>query len=350
MKDIKVFNKIIGEEQPCFIIAEAGVNHNGSLELAKKLIDVAVDANADAIKFQTFKAEGVATSNVDMVDYQKKNMGKDISQLEMLKSLELDYKNFKILKNYCDKKNIIFLSTPHSFDAIDFLEDLIPAYKFGSGDLTNFPALRHAAKKNKPIILGTGMANINEVKEAVELIKSTGNDQVILLHCTTNYPCLFEEVNLLAMKTLKKELNCLVGYSDHTEGILLPIAAVVLGASVVEKHFTTDKKLPGPDHKISLEPEELEQMIKNIRIIEKTLGTSEKQPTSSEKKIMKLARKSIVAHQDIPKGTVITENMITIKRPGIGLEPRYWDYIIGKTTNQDIHKDELITLNKIYEE
>ena len=269
---VKITNKDIGDGEPCFIIAEAGVNHNGDIRLAKKLIDVAKDAGADAVKFQTFKAEGVVTAYTDSTDYAKKNIGRNISQMQMMKSLELNYDDFKKLKKYCDKKEIIFLSTPHSFDAIDFLENLIPAYKFGSGDITNIPALKHAASKGKPIILGTGMSTLDEVKHAINAIKSEGNEQIVVLHCTTNYPCPFKEVNLRAMITMKKELDCLVGYSDHTLGILVPIVATALGATVIEKHFTIDKSLPGPDHKASLEPDELKNMITEIKKNRESLG------------------------------------------------------------------------------
>lgn len=347
MKTIKISNKLVGENQPTFIIAEAGVNHNGKLEQAKRLVDVAVEAGADAVKFQTFKSEGVVTAGLNSADYAKKNIGKDVGQLEMIKSLELNYKDFVSLKNYCDKKEIIFLSTPHSFDAIDFLEDLVPAYKFGSGDITNIPALRHAAKKGKPIILGTGMSTLDEVGYAINAIKSEGNEQIIALHCTTNYPCPLEDVNLSAMITIQRELDCLVGYSDHTLGLSVPIIATAMGAAVIEKHFTIDKSLPGPDHKASLEPDELKSMIKEIRKTEKVLGSFDKKPTKSEKKIMNLVRKSIVSKKDIEKGTIVSEDMIVIKRPGTGLNPSDLDKIIGKKSRRYIAKDEIFQLNMV---
>lgn len=347
MKTIKISNKLVGENQPTFIIAEAGVNHNGKLEQAKRLVDVAVEAGADAVKFQTFKSEGVVTAGLNSADYAKKNIGKDVGQLEMIKSLELNYKDFVSLKNYCDKKEIIFLSTPHSFDAIDFLEDLVPAYKFGSGDITNIPALRHAAKKGKPIILGTGMSTLDEVGYAINAIKSEGNEQIIALHCTTNYPCPLEDVNLSAMITIQRELDCLVGYSDHTLGLSVPIIATAMGAAVIEKHFTIDKSLPGPDHKASLEPDELKSMIKEIRKTEKVLGSFDKKPTKSEKKIMNLVRKSIVTKKDIEKGSIVSEDMIVIKRPGTGLNPSDLDKIIGKKARRYIAKDEIFQLNMV---
>jgi len=233
MTRVKITNRNIGDGEPCFVIAEAGVNHNGDIRLATKLINVAKDAGADAVKFQTYKSEDVVTASTDSARYAKENIGRTINQMQIIKPLELKYSDFKNLKKYCDKKEIIFLSTPHSFDAIDFLEDLVPAYKFGSGDITNIPALKHAASKGKPIILGTGMSTLDEVKDAVNAIKSEGNEQIVVLHCTTNYPCPFKEVNLRAMITMQKELNCIVGYSDHTLGILVPIMATALGAAVI---------------------------------------------------------------------------------------------------------------------
>ena len=339
---IKIENKSIGEKNPCFIIAEAGVNHNGKLSLAKKLIEAAKEAGVDAIKFQTFKAENLVTKNTKMAKYQKRNTEREENQLEMLKRSELSYKDFIKLKKYCDKKKIIFLSTPHSEDAIDFLEPLTPAYKIGSGDLTNIPFLKKIAKKKKPIILSTGMATLNEVKEAVKTIKKAGNNKIILLHCTTCYPCPFKEVNLKAILTLKKEFNLPVGYSDHTLGIVVPIMAVALGAAIIEKHFTLDKNLPGPDHKASLEPQELKEMVKLIRDTEKVLGSNIKKPTKSEEKIKKVVRKSIVARVGIPKNTKITKDVLIIKRPGTGIKPKYMKKVLGKRTKINIKKEDLI--------
>jgi len=343
LKPIQIKDKMIGTGFPCFVIAEAGVNHNGRFNLAKKLVDIAVTARADAVKFQTFIAEGVVTSGTGIADYARNNIGKNMKQIDMLKKYELSYDDFTILKEYCDKKDIIFLSSPHSFDAIDFLEDLVPAYKFSSGDITNFPALKHAALKGKPMILGTGMATLQEVKDAVQLIRSKNNNQIIALHCTTNYPCPLEEVNLRAMVTMQKKLNCFVGYSDHTLGSLVPIAAVAMGACILEKHFTLDRNLLGPDHKASLEPNELCDMVRGIRDIEKALGSEEKKPQKSEKEIINIARKSIVASVNIPRGTIIKREMLSIKRPGTGLKAKYYEDVIGKTAKKDIKKNELIT-------
>jgi N,N'-diacetyllegionaminate synthase len=346
-KIIQIGSKCIGEKQPCFIIAEAGINHNGKLCTAKKLVDAAVCAGVDAVKFQTFKAEGVVTDDVDIASYAKKNIGKNLTQLEMIKRYELSYDEFKELKQYCDKKKILFLSTPHSFDAIDFLEDLVPVYKFGSGDLTNIPALQYASQKHKPILLGTGMATLHEVRTAIRTIHTFGNHQVVALHCTTNYPCSLGEVNLRAMLTMQNTLNCLVGYSDHTIGITVPIMAATLGAVVIEKHFTLDKTMSGPDHKASLEPKELAQMVTVIRNVEVALGSYTKKPTRSEKEILKLIRKSIVAKQNIKKGTILHRNMLDIKRPGTGLSPAYLQKILGKKTKKPLSKDELIRLNMV---
>jgi len=347
MEKIKIGNKLIDERKPCFIIAEAGVNHNGRLDLAEKLVDVARKAGADAIKFQTFKSGGVVSEKAEIADYQKKNMGKKEAQLKILKKLELDYKDFTKLKKYCDKKGIIFLSTPHSPDAIDFLEPLVPAYKIGSGDLTNLPFLKKIAGKKKPIILSTGMSNLQEVKEAVRAIKGCGNKKIILLHCTTNYPCPIEEVNLRAIQTLKQEFNLPVGYSDHTLGVTVPIMAVIMGAQVLEKHFTLDKNLPGPDHKASLDPRELRELIKEVREVNKLLGSGEKKPTQGEKRIMKSLRKSIVASEDIPKGSVIKRGMVVIKRPATGIQPKELTTLLGKRVKETIKKDEPIIWKKV---
>lgn len=339
----KIFNKKSGEINKIFIIAEAGVNHNGSIELAKQLIDAAADACADAVKFQTFKADGVVTKNATRASYQVRNLGNDETQQEMLSRYELRYDDFIGLKEYCDEKGITFLSTPHSEDAIDFLDDLVPAYKFGSGDLTNIPVLEYAAKKGKPMILGTGMATMDEIKEALRAIHNQGNKDVVMLHCTSNYPCSLEEVNLRAMQTMQKELDCLVGYSDHTPGIFVTIMAVAMGACVIEKHFTLDRNLPGPDHKASLEPDELKDMVNAVRNAEKALGSGLKRPTESERETMKVARKSIVAKVDIQKGVKIKREMLAIKRPGIGIEPKNIDKIIGKKSKRDIKEDTLIS-------
>lgn len=348
--DIKIGNRIIGKNQPCYIIAEAGVNHNGDLDLAKKLVDKAKDAGVDAVKFQTFKSEDVCTINAERAEYQKKNVEREESQLEMLKRLELPYEDFKTLKNYCDSKNITFLSTAHTEDAVDFLEDIIPAYKIGSGDLTNIPTLKKIAKKGKPMILGTGMATMDEIKEALSSINEEGNKDIIMLHCTTNYPCPRNEVNLKAMQTMQKELECLIGYSDHTKGIDVSLMAIKLGAVLIEKHFTLDKNMQGPDHKASMNPEELKKLVDSIKnhryedlkFDEEILGSDKKIPNKSEKEIMTIIRKSIVTIKDIKKGEKLNHENISIKRPGTGILPKRFDELIGKKATVDILKDKII--------
>jgi len=346
-REIKIEDRLVGAGEPCFIIAEAGVNHNGDINLAKKLVDVAKDAGVDAVKFQTFKSEGVVIEECEIADYARENMGKNIKQIDMIKKLELKYEDFVELKRYCDKKGIMFLSTPHSYDAIDFLEPLVPIYKIGSGDLTNLPFLEKIAKKGKPIILSTGMSNLGEIEEAVGIIKKTGCDKITLLQCTTNYPTKMEEINLSVMETLKHAFKLPIGFSDHSLGINAAIGAVALGACIIEKHFTLDKNLPGPDHKASLEPDDLKAMVNNIRDVEKALGNGIKKPTKEEDEIKKVARKSIVAKTDIPEGTIITKDMLEIKRPGIGIKPKYYWEILGGKTKRTLKKGELIRFNDL---
>ena len=324
-----------------FIIAEAGVNHNGRIDLAYQLIDVAKNARADAVKFQTFKAKNVVSKLADKAEYQKKATGSDKSQSEMIKKLELSFNDFVKLKKYCDKKGIMFLSTPFDHQSIDFLYNLIDIYKIPSGEITNYPYLKHIASKNKPIIMSTGMANLGEIEEAINTIKSVNSKaEISLLHCTTNYPTTYEEVNLKAMQTLAFAFKLPVGYSDHTLGIEVPIAAVAMGAKIIEKHFTLDKKLPGPDHKASLEPDELKEMVKAIRNIEMALGDGIKKPNKSEIEIMKVARRSLVATKDIRAGEVIKESDIAIKRPGTGIPPKFREIIIGMKLIRNIKQDE----------
>jgi len=346
MHSIKIGNKFIGKNNPVFIIAEAGVNHNGRLDLALKLINAAKKAGADAIKFQTFKAEDVVTTQGEMTEYQKKNIGKSESQLEMIKKFELRRGWSKIAK-YCKKKNIMFLSTPHGgFNSIDLLESLsVPAFKFGSGDLTSLPLLEYAARLNKPIILGTGMATLAEVKKSIQCIKKTGNKKIIALHCTTNYPCQLNEVNLKATQTMMKKLGVLIGYSDHTLGTQVPIMAATMNACIIEKHFTLSKKMSGPDHKASLEPKELKQMVDEIRNVEIILGKDIKRPVKNELKYIPLVRRSLVALKDIKKEEVLSKDNIGIKRPGTGIKPKNYFNILGKRAKKNIKADKLIKKN-----
>lgn len=323
-----------------FIIAEAGVNHNGSFELAKKLVDAAVEARVDAIKFQTFKTELEVSRFAEKAEYQKQTTNSEESQLNMIKKLELTYEDFRELQKYCKQKNILFLSTPFELESVEFLHSLnLPYFKIPSGEITNLPYLRQINSYKKDVILSTGMSTITEIEEALSVLKDC---KVTLLHCTTEYPCPFEEVNLKAIQTLKNKFNLPVGYSDHTEGIEVSIAAVAMGAEIIEKHFTLDKNMEGPDHKASLEPHELTALVKAIRNIEKAFGSGEKVPTASEIKNIKVARKSIVAKKAIKKGEYFSIDNITTKRPGSGINPMKWDEIIGKIADKDYEEDELI--------
>lgn len=331
----------------CFIIAEAGVNHNGDINIAKKLVDKAKEAGVDAIKFQTFRAENLVTKEAPKAEYQKETTG-DGSQFEMLKKLELSLEDHIILKKYCEEKGIMFISTPFDYESVDLLEKTdVLLYKVSSGDLTNLPLLSYIANKNKPIILSTGMANLGEVEEAVETISKAGNDRIILLHCTSNYPTAYEDVNLRAMLTMKEAFKLPVGYSDHTIGIEIPIAAVALGAKVIEKHFTLDRNMKGPDHRASIEPDELKIMVRSIRNIELAMGDGIKRCNKSEENIRKVARKSIVAGRDISKDEVITINNISFKRPEFGLKPKYVDLVVGKKARRNIKVNEFITFNDV---
>ena len=332
----------------CFIIAEAGVNHNGDMNLARKLIDAAVDAGADAIKFQTFTAEDLVIEDAEKAEYQKETTDASESQLSMLKKLELKKNEFKELAEYVREKGIMFLSTPFSQKSVDILEDCgVPAYKIGSGDLTNIPLLEYVAEKGKPIIISTGMATLDEIDEAVNAVRRKGNNDIILLHCTTSYPAKVESVNLKAMETMKSAFGFPVGYSDHTIGITIPIAAVAMGAKVIEKHFTLDCDLPGPDHKASIEPKELRDMISAIHEVEIAMGNGIKKPTDEEIKISKIARRSIVSKTVIPEGTVITEDMLEVKRPGTGIPSKDLKKIVGRTAKENIKKDSVLRWNQI---
>jgi N-acetylneuraminate synthase len=350
-----------------FVIAEAGVNHNGSIHLAKKLIDSASEAGADAVKFQTFKTELLVSINAPKADYQIQTTNSDESQYLMLKKLELSEEDHFILMDYCKNKNIQFLSTPFDYSSLRFLVDKLdlPIIKISSGELTNAPFLLQVARTKKKVILSTGMSSLEEITRALGVLtygylydyfpnhdedffevflkgKEVLKEKVTILHCTSEYPTPLEEVNLRAMDTLKETFDLKVGLSDHTPGIIVPLAAIGRDAHVIEKHFTLDKTLPGPDHKASLEPGELKNMIEGIRQIEKALGSAEKQPTTSEEKNKDVARKSLVAFRSIKKGETFTEDNISIKRPGTGLSPfRYWD-MIGKIADRDYKEDELL--------
>lgn len=335
-----------GEEtMSVFIIAEAGVNHNGSLELAKKLVDAAKDAGADCVKFQTFVSKNIVSKNAVKAEYQKQQTEPEESQQDMLKKLELSFDEFVELNEYCKSKSIEFMSTAFDFDSIDFLDGLeMGTWKIPSGDITNLPYLIKIANLNKPVILSTGMSTMEDIRSAIKALKENGATELTVLHCTTEYPTPFEDVNLRAMNTIKEEFGVKVGYSDHTKGIEVPIAAVALGATVIEKHFTLDRDMEGPDHKASLEPNELKAMVDSIRQIELALGNGMKQPAESEKKNMAVARKSIIASKDIKAGEIFTDENLTVKRPGDGISPMRWFDVIGKYAPRDFEEDELIEL------
>jgi N-acetylneuraminate synthase/N,N'-diacetyllegionaminate synthase len=329
-----------------YIIAEAGVNHNGNFDLALKLCDEAKKAEVDAIKFQTWKTEKIVTSMAKLASYQEENLEDSVkSQYEMLKKLELTYRQFSMIKSYCQEIGIDFLSTPDEEDSLDFLMELgLPIIKIGSGEVTNIPFLRKIGRYRKPVILSTGMSTIGQVSTAYDVLLDSGTPSITLLHCTTNYPCPMEEVNLNAMLTLKNAFKCEVGYSDHTLGVEVPIAAVALGAVVIEKHFTLNQNMDGPDHKASLNPEELMNMVNRIRNIEKAMGDGIKKPNKSEKEISKVVLKSIVAKCPISKGEVLTDDNLTVKRLGSGIDAVHWDLVIGTSAVYDYQTDQPIMI------
>ena len=328
-----------------FIIAEAGVNHNGSVQTAKKLIDVAVEAGADAVKFQTFKTENLVSKNDEKANYQKETTNANESQYEMIKKLELDLETHKELISYCNEKNIMFLSTPFDHESIVLLDMLgLEIFKIPSGEITNLPYLREIGKLSKKVILSTGMADIGEIEDALDILMQAGTvkEHITVLHANTMYPTPMEDVNLRAMVTIGNTFKVAYGYSDHTLGIEVPVAAVAMGASVIEKHFTLDKEMQGPDHKASLEPDELKAMVTSIRNIEKALGDGIKKPSKSERPNMEIVRKSIVASREIKKGEILTKENITVKRPGTGISPMHWDEIVGIVARRDYKADDLI--------
>lgn len=330
-----------------FIIAEAGVNHNGSLELAKKLIDAAVDAGADAVKFQTFKADKLVSRGAQKAEYQKQTTSKGESQYDMIKKLELNELAHRELFRCCNEKQVMFLSTPFDLDSIELLNGLgMQVFKIPSGEITNLPYLRHVGCLGKEVIISTGMSDLREVEDALNMLVQAGTDKekITVLHATTEYPCPIGEVNLRAMQTIQATFGVNVGYSDHTQGIEIPIAAVAMGACVIEKHFTLDRAMEGPDHKASLEPDELHAMVTAIRNIEIALGDGIKRPALSETKNKAVARKSLVANQMIKQGEVFTAQNVVCKRPGTGVSPMRWDEVIGSKAPRDFAQDELIEL------
>jgi N,N'-diacetyllegionaminate synthase len=338
----------VGLGESCFIIAEAGVNHNGSLLMARELVDVAVEARADAVKFQTFKPEKVCSPAAPKATYQLQTTDTQESQLEMGKRLELPFEAFRELQSYCISKNMLFLSTPFDYESADFLEELrLPAFKIPSGEITNLPFVEHIARKGRPLIVSTGMSTLDEVGKAVATIRATGNQQLVLLQCVSNYPAQPSSVNLRAMYSLAEAFGVPVGYSDHTKGIEVAVAAVALGACVVEKHFTINRELPGPDHRASLEPHELTSMVRSIRNVEAALGDGNKRPALEEANTAAVARRSLVAARHIASGTVLTEELVAILRPGTGLPPAMRPQLVGRRTRHDIEAGTLLTLEMV---
>lgn len=329
----------------CLIIAEAGVNHNGSLDIAYKLCDAAKNAGADVVKFQTWDTDRLITKNVQMADYQECNTGEKESQYDMLKKLELSYEDFRKVKSYCDKIGIVFASTADEEQSLDFLVDVgIPFIKVGSGDIGNIPYLRYIGSKKMPVVLSTGMSSLSDIDISLSALREGGAEDIRLLHCTTNYPCPYDEVNLRAMLTLKNEYNLPVGYSDHTVGTEVPVSAVALGAEIIEKHFTLDRKMEGPDHIASTEPEEFKHMVQQIRNVEVAMGDGVKQMTASEKEIKKVVTKRIVASKTISVGDVFSEDNVCVKRSDEGERASIWDSIIGKSASKKYNVDQGISL------
>ncbi len=341
----RISNKFVGQGEPVFVIAEAGVNHNGDVILAKKLIDAAKYAGADAVKFQAFKTERLATKYAEKANYQKATVTSSDTQFDMLKQLELSDEDFKELTDYAKEKGIIFLASAFDNESVDLLDNLnVPAFKVSSGEITNFPLIKYISKKNKPIILSTGMSTFNEIAEALDVFQD--RKDVILLHCVTSYPAEIDSVNLLKINKLRNHFGLQVGFSDHTIGSIASIISIALGAVIIEKHFTLDKTLPGPDHKASIEPNEFKAMITALHDAQKALG-DEHQTLAGEVAIKRLVRRSIVARVPIPKGTIICEEMLDLKRPATGIEPKYLSKVVGKTVVADIALDEQITFEKL---
>lgn len=327
-----------------YIIAEAGVNHNGSFDLACRLVDAAKAAGADCIKFQTFRSQNLVSRNAGKADYQKDTTG-DGSQADMLSKLELSYDAFSRLKQYCEEIGITFLSTPFDLESAAFLDELgVPFWKIPSGEVTNLPYLEALAKTGRPVVMSTGMCEMREIEAAIRVLREHGTSDIRLLHCNTEYPTPFADVNLRAMETMRNAFGVEVGYSDHTKGIEVPIAAVALGATIIEKHFTLDRNMEGPDHKASLEPDELAAMVSAIRNIEQALGSGEKTASPSERKNIAVVRKSIVAKRAIKQGEVFSDENLTAKRPGTGISPMRWFEVIGQVAAKDYMRDEIIVL------
>jgi N-acetylneuraminate synthase len=348
MRTFDVAGRMIGQGHPCFIIAEAGVNHNGSLEMARKLVDVAKEAGADAVKFQTFKAERLTTTDAPKAQYQQQSTDRAESQYEMLRRLELSYEAHRDLMAYCRARGILFLSSPFDEESVDFLDELgLVAFKIPSGEITNLPFLAHVAHKGKPMIVSTGMSYLGEVETAIRTIVEEGNQKLVLLHCISNYPAPAAEANLRAMNTMAMAFGFPMGYSDHTLGIEVSLAAVALGACVIEKHFTLDHTLSGPDHRASLEPGQLKALVEGIHAVEVALGHGRKEPSASEVNTAVAARKSLVAARDLQAGTLLFREAIRAKRPAGGLSPALLPLILGRRLKHDLVANQPIHLEDI---
>lgn len=347
-REILIEGRPVGQGHPCFIIAEAGVNHNGSLDLGKRLIDAAAKSGADAVKFQTFKAEHLVSAGAPKADYQRRTTEADESQFAMIKRLELSLDAHRLLLDHCRSRGILFLSSPFDEESADFLDDLgIPAFKIPSGEITNHPFLSHVAGKGRPMILSTGMASLGEIEEALRTIRQAGNPPLVLLQCVSNYPAEPADVNLRAMRTMALAFGVSVGYSDHVPSNEVAFGAVALGACVLEKHFTLDCNLPGPDHQASLEPGELAALVGGIRRVEAALGDGCKRPAASEANTSSIARKSLVAARDVAAGEVFNETMIAVKRPGTGLAPALRSLVAGRKARVAILRDALLRLEDL---
>lgn len=348
VETIYIGEHAIGPGHPCFIIGEAGVNHNGDLDLAFRLIDVAVDAGVNAVKFQTFSTERVMTRSAPKAGYQLETTGDMENQFDMVKKLELSPEAFGKLSSYCIERNIQFLSSPFDELSADLLDELdVAAFKIPSGEITNLPFLSHIAAKLRPMIISTGMADIGEVATAVKTIRNSGSPEFTLLQCTSNYPADHGDINLRAMLTMQAAFDVPVGYSDHTTGTQVPLAAIALGAQIIEKHFTLDRSLPGPDHRASLEPDELVGLVRDIRLVESSLGSGKKEPSKSEANTAMVARKSLIAARPIPAGSTLSADMVVIKRPGTGIQPSMLPEVMGRSVRVDIDEDAVITLDML---
>lgn len=348
MTTVQVAGRTIGPGHPCFIIAEAGVNHNGDIDIAKRLVEVASAAGADAVKFQSFVADELVSNCAPKADYQMQTTTSDESQLEMLQRLELSKTAHFRLRDYCHKQGILFLSTPFDAPSVELLQELeVPAFKVASPDLTNPVLLKHIAGTGKPMFVSTGMSYLEEVSDAVATIRQTGNEQIVLLHCVSNYPAAASDVNLRAIESMSETFDVPVGYSDHTLGLAVPLAATALGACVIEKHFTLDKSMTGPDHLASLAPKEMESMVRGIRTVEEALGNGVKQPCASETNTRLTMRRSLAAAASIPAGSVIQARMLTALRPGTGIPPNMLEGVAGHKAKVAIPRGQLISWQDI---